>query len=395
MRIAVVSNTSWYLVNFRRNLIRALMADGHEVIAVSPDEGHAKRLIESGIRHVAVPISGSGTRWQAELGSVLALRRAFARERVELVLSNTPKGNLYSALACMSLGIRFVPNVSGLGRAFIQTSFATRVARLLYRVTFRHAQHVFFQNLDDQAIFLKAGLVSADRCERLPGSGVDVERFQATDWPVRPADAPVFLLVARMLWDKGVGEFVEAARAVRQQFPAAQFRLLGFADVDNPAAIDRVTLNAWQAEGIADYLGATDDVRPHIADADVVVLPSYREGVPRTLLEAAAMSRPVITTDAPGCRDTVVDGETGLLCRVRDADDLARAMLDYARTPIDDRQAMGRRGRDRVVRDFNEQAVISRYRHLLQTIQGRSGASGQHELVGRHDGATGDGRDLH
>ncbi|MGY0197641.1 glycosyltransferase family 4 protein [Leptothrix sp. BB-4] len=370
MRIAVVSNTAWYLVNFRRNLMQALMADGHEVIAVSPEDAHASQLSAAGIRHVPVPISGSGTRWLTELGSVLALRRAFRAAGTEVVLSNTPKGNLYSALACMSLGIRFVPNVSGLGRAFIQTSFVTRVARLLYRFTFRHAQHVFFQNLDDQAIFLKAGLVKPDRCERLPGSGVDLGRFQAAPWPERADDAPVFLLVARMLRDKGIGEYIEAARLVRQQHPGARFRLLGFADADNPSAIGRATLDAWQAEGIADYLGATDDVRPHIADADAVVLPSYREGVPRTLLEAAAMARPVITTDAPGCRDTVVPGQTGLMCQVRDAADLARAMLQFTALPRSERIAMGQRGRERIAREFDEQVVITRYRAALAAIAG-------------------------
>jgi glycosyltransferase involved in cell wall biosynthesis len=368
MRIAVVSNTAWYLVNFRLNLMRALQSDGHEVMAVSPLDAHAPLLEAAGIRHVAVPISGGGTRWTTELNSVLGIRRAFQQTRTQVVLSNTPKGNLYAALACVSLGIDFVPNVSGLGRAFVETTFVTRVARLLYWLTFRHARHVFFQNLDDLAIFVKAGLVRPERCERLPGSGVDLARFEVATWPERGDAAPVFLLVARMLRDKGVGEYVEAARRVRRQLPGARFLLLGFADVDNPTAISRATLEAWQAEGITEYLGPTDDVRPHVASADAVVLPSYREGVPRALLEAAAIGRPVITTDAPGCRDTVVDGQTGLLCRVRDADDLARAMLQFAALPRHERMAMGQRGRERIVREFDEQVVIARYRAALATI---------------------------
>jgi len=134
--------------------------------------------------------------------------------------------------------------------------------------------------------------------------------------------------------NKGVGEFAEAARQVRQQYPRAQFRLLGFLDVDNPSAVPRAQVKAWESEGLLTYLGPTDDVRPFLADADCVVLPSYREGVPRTLLEAAAMGRPVITTDAPGCRDTVLHGQTGLMCRVADADDLARCMLAFAALPV-------------------------------------------------------------
>ncbi|MEY8688674.1 MAG: glycosyltransferase family 4 protein [Leptothrix sp. (in: b-proteobacteria)] len=368
MRIAVVSNTAWNLVNFRRNLMLALMADGHEVIAVSPEDPHVSRLSAAGIRHVPVQISGSGTDWLTEMGSVMAMRRAFRALGTEVVLSTTPKGNLYSALACMSLGISFVPNVSGLGRAFIQTSFVTRVARLLYRFTFRHAQHVFFQNLDDQAIFLKAGLVKAEQCERLPGSGVDLGRFEAVPWPERTETEPVFLLVARMMWDKGVGEYIEAARLVRQQYPGARFRLLGFADADNPSAIGLDTLAAWQSEGIADYIGSTLDVRPHIADADAVVLPSYREGVPRTLLEAAAMGRPVITTDAPGCRDAVVPDQTGLICRVKDAKDLARSMLEFTALSRRERITMGQRGRERAESEFDENLVIAAYRRALAKI---------------------------
>ncbi|BDI04345.1 glycosyltransferase family 4 protein [Sphaerotilus microaerophilus] len=369
MRIAVISNTSWYLVNFRRNLMLALMADGHEVIAVSPEDEYTTHLISSGIRHEAVPLSGSGTQWLTELRSVLCLRRVFQNNRVDVVLSNTPKGNLYSAIACMSLGIRFIPNVSGLGRAFIQTSFVTRIARLLYRLTFRYAHRVFFQNLDDQDIFLRSGLVLPGRYERLPGSGVDVDRFCAAPWVERDTDAPVFLLVARMLWDKGVGEFIDAARLVRGKYPMSTFHLLGAADSDNPASIGRDQIDAWQAEGIVRYLGKTDDVRPHIAHADAVVLPSYREGVPRTLLEAAAMARPVITTDAPGCKDTVIDGQTGLRCKARDAPGLASAMLRFAAMDKASRVGMGERGRARVVREFDEQIVIDRYREALASLQ--------------------------
>lgn len=368
MRVAVVSNTSWYLFNFRRNLIHALMADGHDVIAVSPEDEYTAHLTSSGIRHEAISLSGSGTHWLTELRSVLGLRRVFRRHRVVIVLSNTPKGNLYSALACMSAGIQFVPNVSGLGRAFIQTSFVTRVARLLYRLTFRKAHRVFFQNLDDQDIFLCTGLVRAGKSEHIPGSGVDLDRFNAAPRVDRDADAPVFILIARMLWDKGVGEFVEAARIVRRKYPLATFHLLGPADSDNPASIGRSQIDAWQAEGVTTYLGKTDDVRPHIADADAVVLPSYREGVPRTLLEAAAMARPIITTDAPGCRDTVIDGKTGLLCKVRDAADLASAMLRFAAMDQASRIAMGEQGRARVVNVFDERIVIDRYRKVLASL---------------------------
>jgi glycosyltransferase involved in cell wall biosynthesis len=362
MRIAVVANTAWYLVNFRLNLMRALQAAGHEVVAVAPpDTMQSERLRAAGVTFVSVPITGAGTHPLRELQSVLALRRVFKAQGVQGVLSYTPKGNLYSALASLSLGLRFVPNVSGLGRSFIRQNWVTVVVKLLYRLTLGRAHKVFFQNLDDMELFVKDRLVPADRCERLPGSGVDLERFTLAPMPQHEQEAPVFLLVARLLWDKGVGEFAEAARQVRVSHPLARFQLLGFLDVDNPSAVPRLQVEAWEEEGVLVYVGATDDVRPFISEADCVVLPSYREGVPRTLLEAAAMGRPVITTDAPGCRDTVKDAVTGFLCRPADSEDLASKLKDFlAMSPLS-RQVMGERGRQRVEENFDEQLVLAAY----------------------------------
>jgi len=262
--------------------------------------------------------------------------------------------------------------VSGLGRAFIRPSLITQVVKLLYRGTFGRARHVFFQNQDDLDTFVQAGLVPAALTERLPGSGVDLQRFQPAPLPQRAIDAPVFLLVARMLWDKGVGEYVAAARQVRQHHPGAQFQLLGFADVANPSAIPRQQLDDWVAEGVVEYLGATDNVRPWLAQADCVVLPSYREGVPRTLLEAAASARPVITTDAPGCRDTLVDGVSGYLCRPGDADDLAAQLLRFVALTPDQRRAMGDRGRAHVERHFDERLVVTRYLTVVRDLTPRT-----------------------
>ncbi len=368
MRIAVVSNTAWYLFNFRLNLMLALQVAGHTVVAVAPEDAYAQRIRDAGVAFEAVPISGGGTHPLRELQSVLRLGAVFRRYRVGLVLSYTPKGNLYSALACIALRIAFVPNVSGLGRAFIRKSLVTRVAKTLYRLTFGRAHRVFFQNLDDMAVFVNGGLVRAVQAERLPGSGVDLSRFAPTPPAARAADAPVFLLVARMLWDKGVGEYVEAARKVRALHPGTHFQLLGFLDVDNPSAISRQQMDEWVAEGLVDYLGRTDDVRPFLTQADCVVLPSYREGVPRTLLEAAATARPVITTDAPGCRGTVVDGQTGFLCQPADAQDLTNKLQRFIALPQQEREAMGQRGRAFAEQNFDERLVLQRYLDVVQAV---------------------------
>jgi glycosyltransferase involved in cell wall biosynthesis len=373
MRIAVVANTSWYLLNFRLTLLQSLQHDGHEVIAVAPRDDYTVQLEQAGLRCAHVAISGDGTHPLRELRSVLALRRLLHRLAVDVVLSHTPKGNLYTALACLGSPRAYIPNVSGLGRVFIRRTLLTRVVLLLYRLTFRHAARVMFQNRDDLESFVQAGLVPRPLCERIPGSGVDLTRFQPAPWPADPAAGPaagpVFLLVARMLWDKGVGEFVQAARSLKRDHPQARFWLLGFLDVANPAAISRAQMQAWVDEGSVDYLGSTNDVRPWLAQAHCVVLPSsYREGMPRSLLEAAACARPVITTDAPGCRDALIDGVSGWLCRPKDAADLERRMADFIALPSAQRQAAGQAGRLMAEQSFDEQIVIRSYRAAIERL---------------------------
>lgn len=368
LRIAVVSNTAWYLFNFRLNLMKSLQAAGHAVVAVAPVDVYADRIRAAGIAFEPVAISGSGTNPLKEAAAVWHLLRIFRRQRVELVISYTPKGNIYSGLACIALGLPFVPNVSGLGRAFIKRSPVTWIVERLYRLTLPRARHVFFQNADDLSVFVRNRLVPREHAERLPGSGVDLARFRPAPLPVHPADAPVFLLVARMLWDKGVGEYVAAARRVRERFPQAQFGLLGLVGSDNPSAISGRQMQAWVSEGAVRYLGVTDDVASHLAAADCVVLPSYREGVPRVLLEAAAMARPVIATDAPGCRDVVIANDSGFLCRPADEEDLARKMFTFLALTREQRLAMGRRGRAHVERHFDERAVLERYHHVVAAL---------------------------
>jgi glycosyltransferase involved in cell wall biosynthesis len=369
VRIAVVSNSAWYLFNFNMNLMRALQAAGYCVVAVAPADAYADRIRAAGVDFDAVPISGSGINPFNELQAVFRLRTLFRRRRVNIVLSSTPKGNIYSALACISVSLPFLPNVSGLGRAFIRRSPITRVVQALYMLTFRRAAHVFFQNPDDMELFVRAGFVRAERSERLPGGGVDLVHFARAPLPSNAQHAPVFLLVGRLLWDKGIGEYVAAARLVRSVFPRATFRLLGFLGSNNPSAIPVEQVEAWVKEGVVEYLGPTDDVRPHVADADCVVLPSYREGVPRSLLEAAAMARPVITTNAPGCRETVIDGETGFLCRIADNADLAAKIVEFIALPASDRLAMGLRGRAFVEQHFAEHWVIDRYLRSIELIR--------------------------
>ncbi|HHL22177.1 MAG TPA: glycosyltransferase family 1 protein [Aliiroseovarius sp.] len=366
MRILIAANTSWYIHNFRRRLISTLLEDGHEVLIAAPPDPWSARLAASGCRFIPLEVDNKGTSPIRDAQLIGRLKRMLRETRPELVFTFTIKPNIYMSLAARGLGIPTVPNVSGLGTAFLKKGWLNRLVRLLYRQAFRAPAIVFFQNRDDQAMFLSQGLVRAEQARLLPGSGVDLSAFAPVPLP---ADGHVtFLLIARMLRDKGIGEFVEAARQIRKDCPQARFRLLGFLNAENRSAIQPETIDAWVAEGIVEYLGAADDVRPHIAAADCVVLPSYREGTPRSLLEAAAMARPVITTDAPGCRDVVEAGTTGFLCAPRDADSLTQAVRGFIDLPCDKRREMGLNGRRKMERDYDEAIVIRAYQQVIRDL---------------------------
>ena len=380
LKILFAVNSVWNLVNFRAGLIRALVQAGYEVVAVAPPDEHVPRLAAFGCRYIEMPMDNRGTHPVRDALLLLRLIRALRAERPAAMLGYTVKPNIYGSIACHLLGIPTINNISGLGAVFISRGWVTQVVQFLYRQALARSAQVFFQNKDDEALFLSRGLAPKGRTGLLPGSGVDLVRFapavgegdsrrDAVQHPARPFR---FLLIARMLWDKGVGEYVEAARVLRQAHPqiemAVEFALLGFLDVKNPAAISRDQMNAWVEEGVVKYLGSTDDPRPFIADADCVVLPSYREGTPRSLLEAAAMARPIITTDVEGCREVVDDGINGLLCQVRSGEDLAKKMSQMLNLQVEERDRMGRAGRAKMERQFDEQIVIDRYLSVLERV---------------------------
>ena len=298
-------------------------------------------------------------------------RRLLKRLKPVAYLSYTIKPNVYGSLAAASLGIPAVPNVSGLGTAFIRGGMLQSIATRLYRVGFARAPVVFFQNDEDRSLFVERRIVGPGQARVLPGSGVDLDRFKPTELPDGP---PVFLLVARLLRDKGVTEFVEAARALRPILLGARFQLLGPIDEGNRSAITRSELESWARQGLIEYLGVTDDVRPYLADASAIVLPSYREGLPRALVEGAAMARPLIAADAPGSRDVVKDGVNGYLCRVRDAGSLAEAMRRLADLPSDERLAMGKQARRTVQDRFSEEHVVSAYLDVIAGLEKRTAA---------------------
>ncbi|KVD90147.1 glycosyl transferase [Burkholderia ubonensis] len=371
LRIVLVCNTAWAIYTYRHGLIRTLVARGAEVIVAAPRDRTVPLLEQMGCRYVPLSVASKGTSPREDLGTLAALYRHYRALRPHLVFHYTIKPNIYGSVAAWLARVPSVAVTTGLGYVFIQKSRAASIAKRLYRFAFRFPREVWFLNRDDLATFSDERLLAhPERARLLHGEGVDLEQFAPA--PLPAGDAPVFILIGRLLWDKGVREYVEAARVVRAQHPRARFQLLGPLGVDNPSAIGRDDVDAWVREGIVEYLGEAHDVRPHIATADCVVLPSYREGVPRTLMEASAMGRPIVATDVPGCRDVVADGDTGLLCRVRDSASLAERLAQMIALGPDGRAAMGRRGRQKVVAEFDEQKVVERYTITIRALTGVS-----------------------
>jgi glycosyltransferase involved in cell wall biosynthesis len=335
-RVLVLASLALSLINFRGPLLRAMVERGHRVTACAPAASVEIRnaLHQMGVGYRDVATAAAGMNPLRDLATLVALCGLMRDVRPEVVLSYTIKPVVYGLLAARLVGVRRrFAMITGLGYAFgedgLRARLAGTVARSLYRLGLAGSTGVFFQNPDDHATFERLGLLrAAGRPIRINGSGVDLDHYAPTPLP----PAPSFLLLARLLKDKGIVEYAQAARVVRRRHRRARFRLAGWFD-NNPMALEREELAAWEREGTIEYLGPLADVRSAIADSSVYVLPSYREGTPRTVLEAMAMGRPIITTDAPGCRETVIPGRNGFLVGVKDVDAIVAAMERFVAEP--------------------------------------------------------------
>ena len=374
-KVILFANTDWYLYNFRRTLALALVAEGYDVLLLSPPGEYGSRLQALGLRWQALRMDRRSLNPFREARALIGLLTLLRRERPALIHAFTIKCAIYGSLAARLTGIPARINaVAGLGYVFASKELKARLLRPVVRMLLRFAlqgrnARLILQNPDDQALFERSGLLEAGHIDLIRGSGVDCSRFCP-----RPASGtrngpPRVLLAARLLWDKGVAEFVEASRMLRAEGRNIRFVLAGVRDPGNPAAVPESTLREWVEQGVLDWLGHVDDMPALYASVDMMVLPSYYgEGVPRSLIEAAACALPLVTTDMPGCREVVADGENGLLVPPRDAKALARAIARLVDAP-DQAAQFGQAARAKVLAEFDEKIVIARtldvYRRLL------------------------------
>jgi glycosyltransferase involved in cell wall biosynthesis len=359
MKIAIVLNTSWNIYNFRMNFIGSLRAQGHEVHTVAPVDDFTHFLTEAGCVHHPVRMDSRGANPIKDTALLIELWSIYRKMRPDVILHYTIKPNVYGSLAAGILGIPTINNVCGLGTVFLNDHLVSAIAIFLYRISFRFASKVFFQNPDDLSLFLERKLVTREKADLVPGSGIDLNKFQPTEF--KRNSSFTFLLISRLITDKGVLDYIKAVKHLRAQGLNARFQILGAKDPRHKRGIKLETIDEWIHSGIIDYLGTTSDVRQFIHQADCIVLPSYREGTPRTLLEASSSSKPIIATDVPSCHHVVRHQFNGLLCKLKNPEDLAQKMDSMANFDDATIKKLGENGRQKMEEEFDEKIVINKY----------------------------------
>jgi len=360
-KILLVANTAWNFVNFRLPLIRALQNQGCEVVCAAPADGYETQLL--GVRFVPLKhLSRKGLSPWEHLLLYCELRDLIRQEQPNKAVFYTIKPNIFGNFAAKRCGVPAISVVEGLGY-IAKPPLLRKLAFLLYRPALRMATQVVFLNRNDQMVFENAGALTPGHFTVIPGSGVDTRHFSPQEIPEN--NSTVFLFVGRLLTDKGISEFVKAAEMVRKTHPQVEFCILGAPDLGNPASILPSELRGWTEAGHVRWLGSAVDVRPHLKQADAIVLPSYSEGLSRALLEGMAMGKPIITTFSVGCRELVEEGLNGFLAPAGDAGALAEVLKRFLDLPLSRRVAMGRYSRLKVEKEFSDDVVLPEYLRLM------------------------------
>jgi glycosyltransferase involved in cell wall biosynthesis len=369
-KVLFVANTAWYLYNLRLGVIRHIQSLGYETVCVAPDDAFSEKLVAQGSRFIPVEIEARRTNPLHDAALLLNLYKIYTGENPTLIIHYTIKPNIYGTLAASLARAVSIAIVSGAGYAFSKKNWLNRVVKRLFKVAFSQIREVWFVNPDDRMMFIEEYLVAKHKTRELRGEGIDTEIFNPQRYAKPEPDGTFrFLFSGRLLREKGIGVYAEAARLVKKKYPETEFQVLGFLDRDNPNSVSPQELGEWVAQNRIVYLGKTDDVIPFICRADAVVLPSYyREGVPRALLEAASLATPIITTNHVGCRETVEDGVTGFLVEPQNPADLAAKLIRLIELPAADRQRMGNAGREKMIREFHERLILAEYTRLLDEL---------------------------
>ncbi|MCB9032637.1 MAG: glycosyltransferase family 4 protein [Chitinophagales bacterium] len=367
LKIGVVANTAFNIYNYRLGLMRFLKAQGHTVYAIAPTDDYTTLIEQQGFECIAVKhLSRKGTNPINDIRLLFELKSIYKKLQLDVVLQYTIKPNIYGTLASKLSNTKAICTITGLGYTFLNKGLAASVAKKLYQVALQYAHKVVFQNTTDKELFIQLNLVDKNKTAIVNGSGIDTDFFNPDYCSSieKKNNQFAFLMVARLLKDKGIYEYIAAAKFIQQKYKQAIFYLIGDIDEDNPSSITEVELNEWINNKTISYLGYQKDIRPYYCMADVVVLPSYREGMPRVVLEALAMQIPVITTNAPGCNDAI-DDTCGIKVDVKDIESLQNAMKKMLQ--LDETKLMQMRisSRQRAINVYSEKIICEFYQSVL------------------------------
>jgi glycosyltransferase involved in cell wall biosynthesis len=369
MTIGIVINTSFNIYNFRLPLMHFLKSKNFKVVAIAPKDEYTDKIIEAGFEFVEIKqLSRKGTNPLQDIRLIFELKKLYQKAKLDVVLQYTIKPNIYGTIAAKLAGIKSVCTVTGLGYTFLNDSWATKISKWLYKIAFGFADVALFQNNDDRALFFQLKLVQPQKADIVPGSGIDTDRFniQFCDGEA-PKNHDIFLFIGRLLKDKGIFEFIEAAKNIIPQYPATKFLIVGKIDAHNPSSITQQQLDDISSIPNIEYLGYLWDTRTAICRSTCVVLPSYREGLPKVILEAMAMSKPCITTNVTGCRDAV-DADCAFLAEVGNSKDLQQQMEQFLLLDKKVKNEMGKNARKRAENVFAYEIVADKYLQIILKI---------------------------
>jgi glycosyltransferase involved in cell wall biosynthesis len=368
-RIAIVSNTTWNIYNFRLNVLQKFIDEGYELFVIAPVDKFIKYLDDfPEVTHMDLhQLDRKGTNPLQELRLTWELRRIYKKIQPDLIIHYTVKPNIYGGMAAGSLGIPSIAVVTGLGYAFIHGGWVKTFTKYLYRISSRFHSKVIFENKDDLQLFEDMKMIQKRQGISIKGCGVSAEHFHPSDTQKKTKEL-VFTFVGRLLYDKGLKEFVEAANILLKEKDQIKFWIIGDFDKDNPASVPEPIFFGWLIPGKIEYLGFREDIRPYIAQSDCIVLPSYREAIARALTEAMAMEKPVIATKTAGCIEAVDEGVNGFLVPVKDGQALAQSFHEFLSLSEEKRLAIGKNGRIKVLREFDDRLIADQLFEIIQDL---------------------------
>lgn len=366
MKVCLVDNDLRLNLNFRGNVIKSFLNEGYDVTIVSPkDKSVNIKDFDERLNFMPIEVSRKGKNPFSDLIYCKKLFDIYRKEKFDLIFHYTIKPNIYGNIASHFTKIKSISIIPGLGHLFIKESFVTKIVEILYRFSLSYASEVWFLNEDDKKEFLKRKLVKENKIKILPGEGIDLEKFKPIEIE-RNDNKIIFLMIARVLWEKGFKEYVETAEILKEKYSNLEFQLLGGIDTGNPSGVPKEIVMKYHNNGVINYLGTTNDVPSVIAKCDCLVLPSYREGVPRTLMEGAGMEKPLIATDVTGCREIVIDNYNGFLCKKQNSKDLADKIEKFLSLSQKEREKLGKSGRKLMKKKFEDNIVIEKYYEVIK-----------------------------